>query len=93
MHNNFASRCDMKFINSNIQLVACCNEQFFLHCYSSFVTGVTEIPMQDSFVGELFGNILGDGFSRLVKGDRFYFESSESGLTPGEFLAAYTLSY
>ena len=93
MHINFASSCDRKFINGNIQLVVCCNKQSLLHCYSSSVSGVTEIPMQDSFVGELFGNILGDGFSRLVKGDRFYFESSESGLTPGEFLAAYTLSY
>ena len=90
MHNNFASSCDMKLINSNIQFLVCCISQFFLHCYSS-VAGVTEIPMQDSFVGELFGNILGDGFSRLVKGDRFYFESSESGLTPGEFVVAYTL--
>ena len=90
MHNNFASRCDRKFIKRNNQLVVCCNKQSLLHCYSS-VAGVTEIPMQDSFVGELFGNILGDGFSRLVKGDRFYFESSESGLTPGEFVVAYTL--
>lgn len=40
--------------------------------------------MAGSFVGELFGNILGDGFSRLVKGDRFYFESSQSGLTAGK---------
>jgi len=33
--------------------------------------------------GELFANIIGDGFSRSKKGDRFYFESSQSGLTAG----------
>jgi len=52
-------------------------------------TGVTENPLPGALVGELFANIIGDGFSRSKKGDRFYFESSQSGLTAGKSVYVY----
>ena len=48
--------------------------------------GVTEIPLPGAFVGELFANILGDGFSRIMNGDRFYFENTEGGLNSSKFI-------
>ena len=48
--------------------------------------GVTEIPLHGAFVGELFANILGDGFSRIMNGDRFYFENTEGGLNSSKFI-------
>ena len=41
---------------------------------SLFVEGVTENHTPGALVGELFANILCDGFKRLQKGDRFWFE-------------------
>lgn len=49
-----------------------------------FNTGVTEIPMQGAIVGELFANIIGDGFSRLMRGDRLHFENTQGGLNTGK---------
>ena len=50
--------------------------------------GVTEIPLPGAFVGELFANILGDGFSRIMNGDRFYFENTEGGLNSSKFITS-----
>ena len=33
--------------------------------------------MPGALVGELFANILADGFQRLQKGDRFWFENKQ----------------
>jgi len=52
-------------------------------------TGITEKRLSGALVGELFANIIGDGFSRSKKGDRFYFESSQSGLTAGKSVHMY----
>lgn len=57
---------------------------FFINIFILlFHLGVTEVPMPGAFVGELFANILGDGFSRLMRGDRFYFENTQGGLNTG----------
>ena len=54
-------------------------------CDHSFL-GVTEFPVTGGLVGELFANILADGFSRSRKGDRLFFESRQSGLNNGKYL-------
>ena len=40
--------------------------------------------MVGGLVGQLFANILADGFSRVRKGDRFWFEGYGSGLSYGK---------
>ena len=55
-----------------------CPDVFLYRC----LLGVTEIPRGGAHVGELFANIIGDGFARLRNGDRFFFENTEAGLTP-----------
>jgi len=45
--------------------------------------GVTENHVPGGLTGELFANIMGDGFSRLLQGDRLWFEGRQSGLTSG----------
>lgn len=47
-------------------------------------TAVTELPVEGGIVGELFANILADGFSRLRKGDRLWFEGFGGGLNYGK---------
>lgn len=45
---------------------------------------MTELPVEGGIVGELFANILADGFSRLRKGDRLWFEGFGGGLNYGK---------
>ena len=45
---------------------------------------MTEFPVVGGLVGQLFANILADGFSRVRKGDRFWFEGYGSGLSYGK---------
>ncbi|XP_067941578.1 peroxidase-like isoform X2 [Watersipora subatra] len=58
-----------------------------------YIAGVTEFPVAGGLIGELFANILGDGFSRSRKGDRFFFESSTSGLSRAQIAAIRRYSY
>lgn len=39
-----------------------------------FIGGVSEKPMKDALVGPTFVCIIGDQFSRLRRGDRFFYE-------------------
>ena len=58
-----------------------------------FSVGVTENHVAGGLVGALFGNIIGDGFARLQRGDRFYFESPHSGLTAPQIQAIRDYKY
>lgn len=50
-----------------------------------YIGGVTEKPNK-GLTGDLFANIIADGFARTQRGDRFYFENTAiSGLTPGRY--------
>ncbi|XP_067941328.1 chorion peroxidase-like isoform X2 [Watersipora subatra] len=49
-----------------------------------YIGGITEKPLTGASVGELFANIIGDGFARIRNGDRLFFESPESGLTQAQ---------
>lgn len=39
-----------------------------------YIGGVSERPMKDALVGPTFVCIIGDQFSRLRRGDRFFYE-------------------
>jgi len=39
-----------------------------------YIGGVSEKPMKDALVGPTFVCIIGDQFSRLRRGDRFFYE-------------------
>ncbi|KAF6025972.1 hypothetical protein EB796_015717 [Bugula neritina] len=58
-----------------------------------YIAGITEKRLSGALVGELFANIIGDGFSRSKKGDRFYFESSQSGLTAAQIASIKRYTY
>ncbi|XP_067941582.1 chorion peroxidase-like [Watersipora subatra] len=58
-----------------------------------YIAGVTEFPVQGGLIGEVFANILGDGFRNSRKGDRFFFESSTSGLSRAQMDAIRRYSY
>ncbi|XP_067941580.1 peroxidase-like [Watersipora subatra] len=58
-----------------------------------YIAGVTEFPVRGGLIGELFANILGDGFSNSRKGDRFFFESTTSGLSRAQIAAIKQYSY
>jgi hypothetical protein len=49
-----------------------------------FVGGLMETAEHDSLVGPTFQNIIADQFSRLRKGDRYFYENSPS-INPGAF--------
>ena len=50
---------------------------FYILYYYFTISAVTEFPMRGALVGELFANILADGFSRLQRGDRYWFENNQ----------------
>ena len=60
---------------------------------SLFVEGVTENHTPGALVGELFANILCDGFKRLQKGDRFWFENNQLGPSKLQNLIESSLFY
>lgn len=39
-----------------------------------YIGGISEKPMKDALVGPTFVCIIGDQFSRLRRGDRFFYE-------------------
>lgn len=49
-----------------------------------WIGGLMELSISDSLVGPTFSEIIADQFSRLRKGDRYFFEHDPS-INPGAF--------
>jgi peroxidase len=56
-----------------------------------FVAGLQEARLPDALVGHTFNCIIGDQFTRLKKGDRFFYDlgGQPHSFTPGSFQFAY----
>jgi peroxidase len=49
-----------------------------------YVGGFSEFPVEDAVIGPTFLCIVGDQFTRLKRGDRFFYEfGGPQGFTPG----------
>ena len=76
---------NLKIVSSDFKVVTFfVTLPYMIRLSQSSPAGVTEVPVRGGLIGELFANILADGFSRSRDGDRFYFEGSQSGLNQGE---------
>ena len=49
-----------------------------------FAAGVAETPLSDGQIGPTFACLIGEQFSNIKNGDRFYFRHKESGFTEGK---------
>ena len=53
-----------------------------------YIGGLSEVAMEDAYVGPTFGCIIGGVFKNLKIGDRFWFEheNNPGAFTPGKLL-------
>lgn len=55
-----------------------------------WIGGLLEDKAPDSLLGPVFGNIIAEQFSRLKRGDRYFFEN-DANINPGYFTPGMSL--
>lgn len=57
-----------------------------------FVGGISEKPVAGAILGPTFLCLVGDQFSRLRRGDRFFYEEKTARFTEGKELLTFSTS-